>query len=85
MTASVTTFGIYFVQVWRNFGLPSVMRSGLISLGCGLVAFAAGMVLRSSAPGAVAAPAALALFGAVYGLAWIMLRRRIANVEAAAA
>lgn len=85
MTASVSTFGIYFVQVWRNFGPPPILRSALAPLGCGLVGFVAGLALRSVAPAALAPPAALALFGAVYGSLWLALQLGSARLKPAEA
>jgi len=74
IAASATTFGIYFVQVWRHFGLPPVARAATESLACALLAFVAGLALRSVAPAAVAAPCALGLFGAVYAAIWLVRR-----------
>ena len=72
IAASATTFGIYFVQVRRHFGLPSIARAATESLACALLAFVAGLALRSVAPAAVAAPCALGLFGAVYAAMWLV-------------
>ena len=85
MTASATTTAIYAAQVWRSFGLPPVMRSALASLGAAVAAFAAGLVLRSVAPSAVAAPAALALFGALYAALWLIRRPGLARPKPALA
>jgi O-antigen/teichoic acid export membrane protein len=85
IAASMTTFTIYFVQVWRNFGRPPFLRSVLTPLGCSAAAFVAGIALRSVAPAVVAAPAALALFGAVYGALWLVRQYGPARPRAAEA
>jgi O-antigen/teichoic acid export membrane protein len=85
IAASITTFGIYFAQVWRNFGRPPFLRSALTPLGCSAAAFVAGIALRSVAPAVVAAPAALALFGAVYGALWLVRQYGPARPRAAEA
>jgi O-antigen/teichoic acid export membrane protein len=82
MTASVTTFGIYLLQTWRNFGLPPVGRALAEALACAGLAFVVSLALRTVAPTGIAAPAALACFGAVYLALWMVRRSGPAMLRA---
>ena len=82
MTASVTTFGIYLLQTWRSFGLPPVGRALAEALACAGLAFVVSLALRTVAPTGIAAPAALACFGAVYLALWMVRRSGLAVLRA---